>query len=84
MKLIGYTEYQNPIVEMDTVEYAELQRLSVAIEGKPLNDFFNPDTGRMDFDFTRTFGVIRAFYAAKFRVNELRHLIDLIEESINK
>lgn len=84
MKLIGYTEHQNPIVEIDRVEYAELQRLSIAVEGKPLFEYFNPDNGRMEFDFTKTFGVIRAFYEANFKINELQRLIDLIKESINK
>lgn len=86
MKDVGYTDEGNRLVEMSREEYTELMRLHEAVEGTGFPQFIGSrDYGfRESFDLTNTFGVIRAYYSNKFRINELQGFLESMKISLDK
>lgn len=85
MKDIGTSIDGNVIVEMEREEYLQFTLLCKAVEGEMLPGYLSVrDHSRINFDFTKTFEVIRSFYEMSFRVADFQSLIDKIRESLNK
>lgn len=86
MKDIGITPEGNRLVEMSEDEHREFSRLRTSIEGKTSDTlvFVQDHRLRDDFDFSYTFHVIRAYYLNRFAVNNLRRLLDDIEDALKK
>jgi hypothetical protein len=89
MKNIGMTQEGNHLVEMNKWEYAEFVKLQSAVEGRSFAEYPLTLTPyeyqyRMDFDFTKVFEVIRAYYANKFHLNEFQRLLDDVKNSLEK
>lgn len=86
MKDVGYTQDGNRLVEMNETEYAHFGRLCIAVEDRYPPAFSNPRDYAFheDFDFSKTFEVIRAIYEGRFRVTELQGFLDRIRESLSE
>lgn len=86
MKDVGYTQEGNRLIEMNEMEYAQFSRLCMAVEGKPLPDFYRPReySFQIGYQFASVFEVIRAYYEERFRLNELQNLLDEIKDSLNR
>lgn len=86
MKNIGTTPDGNHIVEMNFLEYRNFTLLCMAVEKKELPNFMHPNEQefRTDFDFSKTFEVIKAYFLAQFKVTELQVLLDEIRKSISE
>lgn len=86
MKDLGFTNDGNHIVEMNQEEYGELSKLSSAVEGRAFPEALSYRDYRFEagFDFSKTFSVIRAYYIARFRLNELKSLMMEIEKALEK
>lgn len=86
MKDIGRTNEGNYIVEMIKEEYAQLCKLSAAVEGKHMLPGFSPEIKYYitpNFDFSKTFDVILVWYTAKMRVNNIQELLNDIKRSLD-
>lgn len=84
MKDIGFTNDGKRLVEMSEEEHKELVRLCEAVEGKTGLPYFDrpDDRYKIDFDFSRVFMVIRAYYLHRFKINELQELVNAVREAL--
>jgi hypothetical protein len=81
MKEIGRTKDSGYIVEMNQHEYGEFTQLYKAVSGSDGLPYFDYDPGRIwEFDFTNIFHAIRAYYMHKFKINEMRALVDSLDD----
>lgn len=76
MDTLGQTPDGGFIVKMTEREYKGLKTLALALEGKTLYEKNYIAREYLGFDFGGTFGVIRAFAEAQFRINEFRKLLE--------
>jgi hypothetical protein len=87
MKVLSETIDNGRVVELTHNEFTELMILARALEGKT-NDELRFDFQMHDrsfvaddpIDFNGVFGAILAFSEAKFRLNELKQLVQSFEE----
>lgn len=83
MKHIGFTTEGNDLVEMSKEEFGQLVRLKISVEGGSGLPFLEPhDHARFDFNFTKTFEVIQAWFLSRMKVNEFQQLLDAIKGSL--
>lgn len=87
MKTIGIVPANGAvIVEISRDEFLELEKLSLAVEGRTLDKIFMYDNHSTitEKDYSSTFGAIRAFAMMQFRINELEQLIKDLSATIWK
>ena len=83
MKKIGNTETGGVIVEMTRQEAYDFEQLGRSIEGHGWNiDYALRGDAFTERNLYGVFGVIRAFYLSKYKVNEMRQLFDDMEHTI--
>lgn len=91
MKFLTYSQ-TGVIIELNSSEFLEFKHLIQAVEDKTVDETINPmmtdyhrDLSYLpDLDMQSVFGVIRAFYLQKFRVNEIRRGLDILEDALKK
>ena len=80
MRRIGQSDNGMILFEMAPDEAFIFNRLTLAIEGKMVNDLImRGDSQGYSTDYSGVFGAIIAFAEAKFRVNEIRMMTDEFE-----
>jgi hypothetical protein len=86
MKVLSVTQGEGRVVELTREEFREFAILANALEGKTegeANWEFQMHDGRYipndDVDFKGVFGAVKAFYEAKFRINEMRQLANRLQ-----
>jgi hypothetical protein len=94
MKTLSVTQGNGRVIELDHNEWAEFLKLAGAVDGKTEQEAVWDFQMRRDEtqtikenDYSGTFGAIRAFYEAKFRISEMQTLLNRIKgtvESENK
>lgn len=89
MKILSSVEGGGRVVELTLREWNELQRLVMAVDGLEVSDLWEFKARGDGYapsqeDYHGTFGAIRAFYEAHFRVNELKHTVENLEKVIWK
>jgi hypothetical protein len=83
MKHIGFTTEGNDLVELGKEEYAEFVRLHREVEGgSGLPSFGIDPRVTIDFDFTNTFQVIRAWWLLRMNINNIQFLIDDLKRGL--
>lgn len=86
MKDVGITQEGNHLVEMSREEYSHFSLLCMAIENK--NHPFPLDSRHYmleeNFDFTKTFDVIRAFSETRFKANDFQDIFTDIWKAFEK
>jgi len=88
MKVIGTNETGGVIIEFERNEYLELEKLCHAVEGSTINDVlaYYPPNSPYKFSFPgkldSVYAAIRAFYEAKYAVNELKMLVGNLDQVI--
>lgn len=87
MKLLTETK-TGVVLEFNEDEFRQLKLLVDSVEGKTLGQSYSEDF-RWDhsyfanaYDLTSVFGAIQAFYAEKFRINEIRRGLEILENSL--
>ena len=70
---------------MSEEEFVEFVKLHEAVAGSSeFGTLHREPYTQIDFDFTNTFHIIRAFYLNKFRINDLRILVDELDRVLQK
>lgn len=87
MKLLSETSERGRVIELTHKEWVEFAKLAGAVDGKSESetrwDFqMRDDDARIQdgSDFSGTFGAIRAFYAARFRTNEIKEMLESFQK----
>lgn len=86
MKLIGHTNDGGVLYELSQEEDHNFRALVGAVAGDDIDSFrmgLRRDPERFD-DFSGVFGAIRAFALAKFKITEMRQVIDQFERSLEQ
>lgn len=89
MKVLTETKI-GVLVEFNESEFTQLKLLVNSVEGKTFGETYSGDfkyDNRAyinEFDLSSIFGVIQAFYMEKFRVNEIRHGLEILENSLQR
>ncbi len=90
MKILSVTQGNGRVVEMTEQEFREFSILAQAVDGASLDEarhnFAMRDMYVMDDEvaYKGTFGAIKAFYDARFKLNELRKLVDTFQRVMNE
>lgn len=85
MKGVGHTNNGSHLIEMSQDEYREFILLQDAVEGRGFPSYLARNFGfQEEFDFTKTFDVIRAYYKERFLINEFQNLLDQMKKSLEK
>lgn len=86
MKDIGTTPDGNRIVEMNQAEYRTFILLNDAVGGHGYPSLYDiGSSGFLEgFDFSTTFGVIRAYCRNKFWINEFQVHLDEMKSKLEK
>jgi len=89
MKILSITKDEGRVIELTSEEFREFAILAQALEGKTENEtHWNFQVRNLQFeysnvDFKGVFGAIKAFYEAKFRVNELQQLANHLQDFLD-
>lgn len=89
MKVLTETKI-GVLVEFNESEFTQLKLLVNSVEGKTfgetyVGDFrFDNRAYANEFDLSSIFGAIQAFYTEKFRVNEIRQGLEILENSLQR
>lgn len=92
MKILSITQEDGRVVEFSRQEFRQLSILAAALEGMSENEAHGYFDFRMQseivsssvVDLEGVFGAIKAFYEARFRVNELKKLVSVYEKYLEK
>lgn len=87
MKVLTETK-TGVVLEFNEDEFRQLKLLVDSVEGKTLDDVYAGDyrwdrgSSINEYDLTSVFGAIQAFYTEKFRINEIRQGLEILENSL--
>jgi hypothetical protein len=85
MKHIGFTTEGNDLVEVSKEEYSQFVKLKIAVEGGDGLPFYSPHNhARIDFDFTKTFEVIFAWWSGGLRIREMQTYLGSLKSSLDR
>jgi hypothetical protein len=86
MKVLSVTQGEGRVIEMTRDEFREFAILASALEGKIEGEAkweFQMRDSRFipndEADLKGVFGAVKAFYEAKFRINEMRQLANHLQ-----
>lgn len=89
MKLLTETK-TGVVIELNEQEFVQLKLLVNSVEGKTFGETYSGDfrydnrAYANEFDLSSIFGAIQAFYTEKFRVNEIRQGLEILENSLQR
>ena len=90
MKILSVTQGNGRAVEMTEQEFREFSILAQAGDGASLDEARHNFAIREmyviddEISYKGTFGAIKAFYDARFKLNELRKLVDTFQRVMNE
>lgn len=87
MKVIGTNEEGDVLLQASRQEFIELERLCQAVEGHTISHshMYPPGETRNfspDYDLGTVYSAIRIFYEAKFSVNEMKLLVNNMDQVV--
>jgi hypothetical protein len=96
MKILSVTPENGRVIELTQDEYFEIKNLIEAVEGKtidevryksyPLREITDKEAGMMLASpeiFAGVLGAIRAFYLARFRINDMQQYINQMKDILD-
>lgn len=86
MKILTRAE-QGMVIELNHTEFSELFRLVKSVEGKTFDETYSGDFRErpwlvQEVDLTSVFGAVQSFYLAKFKINEIRKLVNILNDAL--